>query len=136
MPKASFAERLRYRFENSLSHGPIAIIAWLALISFVVVVLAALLLHFTGIGPAPDEKFSFAEAAWQSLMRALDSGAVGGDSGWVLRGIMLLVTIGGIFILSTLIGSISISGTGVQSHPDSGLFFQNLFHHLRFMFGQ
>jgi voltage-gated potassium channel Kch len=107
MPKASFAERLRYRFENSLSHGPIAIIAWLALISFVVVVLAALLLHFTGIGPAPDEKFSFAEAAWQSLMRALDSGAVGGDSGWVLRGIMLLVTIGGIFILSTLIGSIS-----------------------------
>ncbi|HPH19911.1 MAG TPA: NAD-binding protein, partial [Haliscomenobacter sp.] len=107
MPKATLREKLRYRFENSLSHGPIAIIGWLALISFVVVVIAAIVLHFTGIGPAPDEKLSFAEAAWQSLMRALDSGAVGGDSGWVFRGIMLLVTIGGIFILSTLIGSIS-----------------------------
>ncbi|AEE48684.1 CASTOR/POLLUX-related putative ion channel [Haliscomenobacter hydrossis] len=107
MPKATLREKLRYRFENSLSHGPIAIIGWLALISFVVVVIAAIVLHFTGIGPAPDEKLSFAEAAWQSLMRALDSGAVGGDSGWVFRGIMLVVTIGGIFILSTLIGSIS-----------------------------
>jgi len=107
MPKATLQERLRYRFENSLSHGPIAIIGWLALVSLVIVVIAAIVLHFTGIGPAPDEKLSFAEAAWQSLMRALDSGAVGGDSGWVFRGVMLLVTIGGIFILSTLIGSIS-----------------------------
>lgn len=107
MPKATLQEKLRYRFENSLSYGPIAIIGWLALFSFIIVVIAAALLHFTGIGPAPDEKLGFAEAAWQSLMRALDSGAVGGDSGWVFRGVMLLVTIGGIFILSTLIGSIS-----------------------------
>lgn len=107
MPKATLQEKLRYRFENSLSYGPIAIIGWLALFSFIIVVIAAALLHFTGIGPAPDEKLGFAEAAWQSLMRALDSGAVGGDSGWIFRGVMLLVTIGGIFILSTLIGSIS-----------------------------
>lgn len=107
MPKATLQEKLRYRFENSLSYGPIAIIGWLALFSFIVVIIAATLLHFTGISPAPDEKLSFAEAAWQSLMRALDSGAVGGDSGWIFRGVMLLVTIGGIFILSTLIGSIS-----------------------------
>lgn len=107
MPKATLQEKLRYRFENSLSHGPIAIIGWLALFSLIIVIVAAALLHFTGIGPAPDENLSFAEAAWQSLMRALDSGAVGGDSGWVFRGIMLIVTIGGIFILSTLIGSIS-----------------------------
>lgn len=107
MPKATLQEKLRYRFENSLSAGPIAIIGWLALVSFVIVVIAAAVLHFTGIGPAPDEKLGFAEAAWQSLMRALDSGAVGGDSGWIFRGIMLVVTIGGIFILSTLIGSIS-----------------------------
>lgn len=107
MPKATLQEKLRYRFENSLSHGPIAIIGWLALFSLIIVIVAAALLHFTGIGPAPDENLSFAEAAWQSLMRALDSGAVGGDSGWIFRGIMLIVTIGGIFILSTLIGSIS-----------------------------
>ena len=37
----SFRDRLRYRFENTLARGPIAIIGWLALVSALVVVVAA-----------------------------------------------------------------------------------------------
>lgn len=57
--------------------------------------------------PAESEGFSFAEATWQSLMHSLDAGAVAGDTGWAYRGFMFLVTIGGIFIVSALIGIIS-----------------------------
>lgn len=53
------------------------------------------------------EKLSFIEGFWQSLMRTLDSGTMGGDEGWGFRIVMLCVTLGGIFIISTLIGTIS-----------------------------
>jgi voltage-gated potassium channel Kch len=46
----------------------------------------------------------FFEATWQSLMRSLDAGTVAGDVGWGMRLIGILITISGIFILSTLIG--------------------------------
>ncbi len=67
---------------------------------------------FTGIAPEGAEPLSFGEAAWTSLMRAMDSGAVGGDTGWSFRFAMLLVTLGGIFILSILIGVIT---SGIES---------------------
>ena len=37
-------------------------------------------------------------------MRTLDAGTMGGDTGWGFRIVMLVVTIGGIFVVSTLIG--------------------------------
>jgi len=64
---------------------------------------------------APDgaDTPNFLEAAWLSLMRTLDAGTMGGDAGWGFRLVMLLVTIGGIFIVSTLIGVLS-SGLEAQ----------------------
>jgi len=47
------------------------------------------------------------EGIWQSLMRVLDAGTVTGDEGWAFRLFMLLITIAGLFIFSSLIGSIS-----------------------------
>lgn len=52
----------------------------------------------------PKEGYNFAEAAWQSLMHSIDAGTVAGDSGWIYRGFMFLITLGGIFIVSSLIG--------------------------------
>jgi voltage-gated potassium channel Kch len=106
----TWRDRLRYRFENTLARGTVAIIGWLALVSGVIVLLAALVLALAGIGsdPAdPASKFGFIEGAWQSLMHAMDAGNLAGDSGWALRILMLLVTIGGIFIVSSLIGTIT-----------------------------
>src|SRR5262245_5003224 len=104
MYKASLPDRLRYAFDNTMSKGTIALIGLLAALSTLVVVVMAVLVTIVGITPEGADQLSFPEAVWQSLMRELDSGAVGGDAGWPFRLSMLLVTFGGIFILSTLIG--------------------------------
>jgi voltage-gated potassium channel Kch len=56
-----------------------------------------------------EDGMGFFEAMWQSLLRSIDPGTMAGDSGWFFRLIGLLVTIGGIFILSTLIGVLTTS---------------------------
>jgi ion channel POLLUX/CASTOR len=113
--KILWRDRLRYQFENTLSKGPIAIIGWLALLSAIIVVLAAVVVALFGIGTNPDnpsEKLGFIEGGWQSLMHAIDAGNLAGDVGWTLRILMLLVTVGGIFIVSMLIGTIT---SGLES---------------------
>jgi ion channel POLLUX/CASTOR len=113
--KVTWRDLLRYRFENTLSKGPVAIIGWLALISTVIVLLAAASLAMFGIGDDPGNPAShldFIEASWRSLMRTLDAGNLSGDEGWSLRLPMLLVTLGGIFIVSMLIGTIT---SGLES---------------------
>lgn len=111
----TWRDRLRYRFENTLSKGTIAIIGWLALASVAIVVIASLVLAAMNVGQDPadhDHPYGFFEGAWQSMLRTLDPGVVAGDSGWKLRLLMLIVTIGGIFIVSILIGTIT---SGLES---------------------
>ncbi len=111
-------DHLRYRFENTLSRGPIAIIAWLALMSAIVVVAAAIVISLLRVGQDPSDpasQFGFIEGAWMGLMHALDAGNLAGDSGWVLRGLMFVVTIAGIFLVSILIGTIT-SGLEARLH--------------------
>ncbi len=106
----TWRDRLRYRFENTLSKGAIAIIGWLALASLAIVLTATVVLTLLHLGADPadaEHPIGPIEGAWQSLMHALDPGTLAGDQGWVLRGLMLLVTIGGIFIVSILIGTIT-----------------------------
>ncbi|MEO8083474.1 MAG: NAD-binding protein [Ardenticatenales bacterium] len=108
MPHDSWSDRLRYRFDNFMSRGTPAMVSGLGLISLGVIFAAAALLVALRIRPSGEnEPLGFLEAAWQSLMHALDSGAVGGDTGWSLRIVMFLVTLGGLFIISALIGIIS-----------------------------
>jgi len=106
----TWRDRLRYRFENTLSKGTIAIIGWLALVSTAIIVLAALVLAAMHIGQDPADRehpYGFFEGMWQSMLRTLDPGVVAGDNGWQLRLLMMIVTIGGIFIVSILIGTIT-----------------------------
>jgi len=117
MPKNahSWRDHLRYRFENTLSKGAIAIIGWLALISLAIVLLAALGLSVFSISADPGDpgtRFGWIEAGWQSLMHTMDAGTLAGDQGWELRLLMLVVTVGGIFIVSMLIGTIT---SGLES---------------------
>jgi ion channel POLLUX/CASTOR len=117
MRKATFGERLRYAFDRSLSGGTMSLVGWLGLVSISVVIVATLILFFLGVAPeAPEgqdsQTFSFGEAFWQSLMRSIDPGTLAGDTGWTYRILMLIVTIGGIFIVSLLI---SVLSNGLQS---------------------
>ena len=116
--RITWRDKLRYRFENTLSRGPIALIGWLAILSLGIVLIAATLATVLGVqtDPAnPDSRMNFIEGAWYSLMRTLDPGTMGGDEGWMLRLLMLAVTVGGIFIVSMLIGTIT---SGLESRLD------------------
>src|SRR5262245_6099283 len=108
--QVTWRDKLRYNFENTLSKGTIAIIGWLALLSLAIVVLASLILAAMNVGQDPadhEHPYGFFEGVWQAMLRTLDPGVVAGDSGWQLRLLMLIVTIGGIFIVSILIGTIT-----------------------------
>ena len=117
MPRFSFRERLRYGFDNTLTKGTPALIAWLVFASLVFVAITAALVVLTGNTPLADkEPMSFVEVMWHNLMRTLDAGTMGGDEGsasYLL--LMLFVTFGGIFSVGTLIGIIS---SGVDNQID------------------
>lgn len=100
-----FSDRFRYWFDNLFSKGTGALIAGLAVLSLVIIAVTALLLVISGFAPGDGPRVSFMEGVWLSLMRTLDAGTMGGDEGWGFRIIMfILPTLGGVFIISTLIG--------------------------------
>lgn len=107
MNKITIAERLRYRFDNFMSRGTVALIGGLALLSLAFIFLMGFLVSLTGVAPEGSERLHPLEAIWGVLMRTLDAGTMGGDTGWMFRLAMLVVTFGGIFIVSTLIGVLS-----------------------------
>lgn len=120
-PTATLAARLRYAFENTLSKGPVAMIGWLALFSLAIIFLAAALMELLHVGYS--ENGSFLENFWNSLMRTFDAGNMADDGAgegaeppnWSVRAIALAVTLGGIFVISTLIGTLT---TAIESKLD------------------
>jgi len=115
-PKPTLRERLNYIFDNFMSKGTLALIGGLAVLSLIVILLAAAVLTIGGVVLAPEGStagLSFPEAVWESLMRTLDAGTMGGDVGWGYRLVMfLLPTLGGVFVISTLIGVLTAGVEG------------------------
>jgi voltage-gated potassium channel Kch len=106
--KVTLADRLRYRFDNTISKGTIALIGWLFLVLLALVLASTLFVYLTGIAPgAEGHKPGFLQTFWLDLMRTIDPGNLGGDEGsWAYLLSMLTVTAGGILVFSTLIGVI------------------------------
>ncbi|MEU8763391.1 potassium transporter TrkA [Streptomyces sp. NPDC048659] len=96
--------RFRYWFDGTMDRGTPALISWLALASLLLIgVASTLVVLFTDTDA--ENNGGWAGVAWMSLLRTLDPGTMGGDTGGpVFLGLMLAVTIGGIFIVSALIG--------------------------------
>jgi voltage-gated potassium channel Kch len=107
--------RLRYEFDKSMAAGPVALIGWLAILSIVLIAIAGAALTLLRIAPEGAGPLEFGEAMWESLMRTLDAGTMGADDGWPFRFIMLAVTLGGIFVVATLIGVLS---SGIEGKLD------------------
>jgi hypothetical protein len=109
MTKIKLSQKLRYRFDNTMSRGTGALIIWLAILTFLMIIIATCIVSLFKIFPETEEgaNMGIGETLWQTLMRAMDAGTVAGDTGWSFRLLMFLVTLGGIFILSTLIGILS-----------------------------
>ena len=110
MNKPTFGERFRYWFDNWMSKGTIALMALLGAATVVLVlVVFVFVMLFTVLGQYPndDKNFNWGDVLWGNLMRTLDPGTMGGDTGWAFRVFMLIITIGGLIIVASLIGIIS-----------------------------
>jgi voltage-gated potassium channel Kch len=95
-----------------MSKGTPALIGWLGLASGVLILVVASLV--TAVAPRDAEANGhWPGLIWRSLLRTLDPGTMGGDSGTgPFLALMLSATIGGIFIVSALIGVLT---TGLES---------------------
>lgn len=115
MIQATLRDRLRYRFDNFMARGTGALLLALAIASAVMVFTIAGLVALTRVAPVGEDgqPLSFLSLAWMGLLRTLDTGTMGGDSGsgWFLAA-MLAVTLGGVFTVSTLIG---VLNNGLES---------------------
>lgn len=109
-PRSDLGDKLRYRFDNSMSRGTPALIAWLSVATLVLIVVFSVFVSLLGLRPeaegVPD---SFLHEMFYSLLHALDPGTIGGDdpSSWRFVLTMLALTIAGLFIVSALIGVIA-----------------------------
>ena len=99
-------DRFRYRFDNFMSRGPIALVGALFLASILVIVVGGALIYAFGAAPLEDgQRPGLGAVIWTAAMRTMDAGTLGGDSGnRIYLTILLLVTLGGIFIVSAFIG--------------------------------
>jgi ion channel POLLUX/CASTOR len=103
-------DRLRYRFDNSMSRGTPALIAWLSVATLVLIVVFSLFVTVLGLRPRADGvPDGFLHEMFYSLLHALDPGTIGGDdaSSWRFVLTMLVLTVAGLFIVSALIGVIA-----------------------------
>src|SRR5688500_2254741 len=113
--KPSFGQKFQYQFDNLMSRGTPAMVGMLFVLSLVIVLIAGAVITVAEFTQEGSDPLPFGEAAWESLMRTLDSGTMGGDTGSGFRGVMLFVTLGGIFIVSALIGVLS---NGLEAQMD------------------
>ena len=89
-----------------MARGAGPLVALLALVTLVLILICATIVLIGGI-TNPNGKHGFIEAGWASLMRTFDPGTMGGDEKWPLRSVSLVATLGGLFIVSALIGVIT-----------------------------
>lgn len=118
MKPATILQKIRYKFDNTMSKGPIAQIQWLGLLSVILVIAVSTVVIVAGFAPSEgSNNIGFAEVAWMSMMRTLDAGTMGGDQGsWPFLFSMFAVTIGGVFIVSTFIGVLT---SGIEQKIES-----------------
>jgi voltage-gated potassium channel Kch len=108
MRQFTLRQRLRYAFDNTLSRGTPALIAWLAIVAIGFVALTAVIVLLVHNPETKDLRFH--QLLWHNLVRTLDPGVMGEDAAKkndVYLLMMLVVTLGGVLIFSTLIGVIA-----------------------------
>jgi voltage-gated potassium channel Kch len=105
MKPPTLKQRFQYWFDNYMSRGTGALILALFILSAVIIFVTAITVKVTGSAPNNESLY---DLVWMALLRTLDSGTMGGDSGsFFFMLMMLAVTFSGIFVVSALIGVIN-----------------------------
>lgn len=76
-------------------------------LTLLVVIISTVILVATNSTFTTEHERTVAERFWQSLLRVIDPGTMATDTSWGPRLLSLMVTISGIFLFGTLIGTIS-----------------------------
>jgi voltage-gated potassium channel Kch len=111
-PRPTLNQRARYAFDNLMARGTPALIGWLALVTAILIALFTAIVLIGNLAPGNNQHGAVGQA-FESLLHALDPGTIAEDNGkWPYLLVMLLVTLGGLFVVSALIGVIA---TGLNS---------------------
>jgi len=111
--KPTFKQKFQYWFDNYMSRGTPALLIGLFVLAALIIFVVAVLVKITNSAPNDE---SLLMIAWMGLLRTLDSGTMGGDTGnpFFLT-MMLVVTFAGVFVVSALIG---ILNNGLEDKLD------------------
>ena len=86
-----------------MSSGTKGMILWLAGVTVALIFVVSLIEAIARV-QIDGKELSFPEALWLSMLRTMDPGTMGGDEGAFFRAASLIVTIGGVLVVSSLIG--------------------------------
>jgi voltage-gated potassium channel Kch len=106
MKKVSLSERFAYIFDNTLSKGPLSLISWLAVLTAAMILIVALTVQVF----RADPQMPFMAVLWTMLLQALAPNPVDANAyplGFLAA--MLVITLGGIFMVSVFIGILTTS---------------------------
>src|SRR6266498_1454196 len=99
-------QRLRYRFDESFSRGPIALVAYLGVVTLAVICGFALVILVAGLGGGR----SVIGQLYDSTLHVVDTGDLENDTGrWYFITMQLALSVGGIVLLSAFIGIVTTS---------------------------
>jgi voltage-gated potassium channel Kch len=106
MSANTLRRRVRYWFDNTMSKGTPALVAWLAAASLMIVLVGGTLAWLLDPTEPDGQQRGLLASWWQGVLHALDPGTVAGDTGnhWWYVAIAFAITIGGILIVTLFIG--------------------------------
>ena len=110
--KPTLRERFRYWFDDRFSGGPLVIIGWLALGTALLVILMTVLSLIPSIKPDGQD---LKQVFWNILFQALTPNPFDTTTRWQFLVVMLVVTLGSLFMVSILIGTLT---SGIEAKVD------------------
>lgn len=100
-------QRARYAFDNTMARGAPALVGWLALVTVGLIAIASVVTLIANLAPHGDFHSAVGQV-FRSTIHAIDPGTIAEDRGsWEFLAVMLVTTLGGLFIVSALIGIIA-----------------------------
>jgi voltage-gated potassium channel Kch len=102
MKRAGLRARLRYRFDNTMSKGTVSLIGWLAFTSLLLIVVVTVALEFLQRDENGD-RVNPILLLWDTF-RSMFGLGVEGRGPWAVLAVWFVVALGGIFIVSALVG--------------------------------